>query len=402
MTYQYDPLDDLPAADGTDSTGLPSNPKPETVEIDFPLVSKRSREDLEAFGINIVDDYRDFKKDLLTWLGSYGKNPERAKGLAKSTLQSTHYKLETTFRWLWTDEDCYTTNFTPAHADRFIQLLDRSSGMIDSSVLHTAKAIKRFFKYSNHVRGTKYDWEPKPELSQANGDERDYLRRTAFEPLYQAALEYSSVKSYHNTNMSAEERERIRTYLSQRMSIPKEEVGPEEFKKANSWKVPSLISVTLDTGLRPIEVGRAKVDWVNLQSNELNIPKEESTKNEAHWNCTIKERTAKVLKRWLDERHSYEKYDGRGELWLTKTGTRYSSKSCNYILKRLIEHGDVPIPDHKDITWYSLRHGTATFWANHVGPHHAKEQLRHRSINSTMKYLHSDAETRGKAVEQIW
>ncbi|WP_193494212.1 hypothetical protein [Haloferax gibbonsii] len=177
--------------------------------------------------------------------------------------------------------------------------------MIDSSVLHTAKAIKRFFKYSNHVRGTKYDWEPKPELSQANGDERDYLRRTAFEPLYQAALEYSSVKSYHNTRMTAEERERIKTYLSQRMSIPKDEVGPREFKQANSWKVPSMIAVTLDTGLRPIEVGRATVHWANLQNNELNIPKEESTKNNAHWNCTLKERTATIIERWLEERQTY-------------------------------------------------------------------------------------------------
>jgi integrase len=402
MTYQDDPLDRLPAGGGTDSDSLPAIPDPEAVEIDFPLVSKRSRQDLEAFGINIVEDYRDFKEDVLTWLGTYGKNPESAEGLAATTLQSTHYKLETTFRWLWNVEGSYTTDFTPDHADRFIRLLDQSNGLLDSSVLHNAKVIKRFFKYTNHVRGTDYDWEPEPELSQANGDERDYLRRAAFEPLYQAALEYSSVTSYHNPDLSAEERDRIRKYLSQRMSIPENEVGPEEFKKANSWKVPSMIAVTLDTGLRPIEVGRAKVDWVNLQSNELNIPKEESTKNEAHWNCTIKERTAKVLKRWLDERDSYEKYDGQDELWLTKTGTRYSSKSCNYILKRLIEHGDVPIPDHKHITWYSLRHGTATYWANHVGPHHAKEQLRHRSINSTMKYLHSDAETRGKAVEQIW
>lgn len=83
-----------------------------------------------------------------------------------------------------------------------------------------------------------------------------------------------------------------------------------------------MIAVTLDTGLRPIEVGRAKVSWVNLEDNELNIPEDESTKNEAHWNCAIKSRTAKALKRWLDERGSMDKYEGRDELWLTQNRLR--------------------------------------------------------------------------------
>ncbi|MDR9429987.1 MAG: hypothetical protein RI568_04705 [Natronomonas sp.] len=143
-------------------------------------------------------------------------------------------------------------------------------------------------------------------MSQANGEERDYLHRGAFKQLYSAALEYGSVKSYHS--VTPEERDRIKTYLARLEGVPKEKIGPEEFKEANSWKVPSLIAVTLDTGLRPIEVGRASVDWVNLDSHELNIPKEESTKNEAYWNCTLKNRTVNVLSRWLDERATYEKY----------------------------------------------------------------------------------------------
>lgn len=276
--------------------------------------------------------------------------------------------------------------------------------MIDSTVLHHAKDIKRYFKFSNYARGTDYDWEIDDdiELSQANGDEREYLRRAAFEPLYQAALEHSSVKSYYS--VTPEERDELKRHISQRLQIPKGKVGPDEFEQANSWKYPSMIAVTLDTGLRPIEVGRAKVDWVNLQDNELNVPKEESTKNESHWNCSLKNRTAKVLKRWLSERSAYEKYNDRDELWLTQKGNRYSKDSCTPLLHRIIESGDVPIPDHQkeDLSWYSIRHGVATYWANHVGPHRAKEQLRHESITTTMKYLRSDTETRNSAVEQIW
>ena len=392
-----DPLDNLESGD-VQTTAIP--PAPEEYNFGYPLVSKRSRDDLEKFGLNMVEDYRDFKHELLSWLATYGKNPEKHEELAETTLESTHYKLETVFRWLWRYDSQYTTRFTPEHADKFIRVLDQSDGMIDSTVLHHAKDIQRYFRFSNHVRGTDYEWEVDVELSQSNGDERDYLRRSAFEPLYQAALEHSSVKGYHS--VTPEERSELKAFVAQRLGIPKEKVGPAEFKRANSWKYPSMIAVTLDTGLRPIEVGRAKVSWVNLEDNELNIPKDESTKNEAHWNCAIKRRTAKALKRWLDERASLEKYDGRDELWLTQKSAEYGSKSCNALLQRVIDNGDVPIPEHRDISWYSIRHGVATYWANHVGPHHAKEQLRHKSLNTTMKYLHSDAETRNSAVEQIW
>jgi len=392
-----DPLENL-GNDDSLNTEIP--PAPDNYEFDYPLVSKRSEEDLKEFGLNMIEDYRDFKRELLSWLATYGKNPEKHEGLAETTLESTHYKLETVFRWLWRYEGQYTTRFTPEHANKFIRVLDQSDGMIDSTVLHHAKDIQRFFRFNNYVRGTEYEWEVDIELSQSNGDERDYLRRSAFEPLYQAALDHSSVKGYHS--VTPEERSELKAFVAQRLGIPKEKVGPDEFKQANSWKYPSMISVTLDTGLRPIEVGRAKVSWVNLEDNELNIPKEESTKNEAHWNCAIKKRTAKTLRRWLDERASLEKYDGREELWLTQKSSQYGSKSCNALLHRVIDNGDVPIPEHRDISWYSIRHGVATYWANHVGPHHAKEQLRHKSLNTTMKYLHSDAETRNSAVEQIW
>jgi len=394
-----DPLDSIPS-NVEDDESLP--PGQDHIEFAFPLVSKRTKEDLEDFGVNMLGDYRDFKQEVLTWLANYGKNPKKGEGLADSTLKSTHYKLETVFRWLWDYDQQYSTDLTPAKAERFIHLLNMSDGMIDSSVLHHVKVVKRFFKYHNHTHGTDYEWEPDLDLSQANGEERDYLNRDAFKSLYSAALGYGSVKSYHSSSMTPDERDRIKTYLARREGVPKENIGPEEFKDANSWKIPSLIAVTLDTGLRPIEVGRAKESWVNLESHELNIPKEESTKNEAYWNCTLKNRTVNVLSRWLDERSSYEKYQGRNELWLTKKATKYSSKSCNYLLNRLIEEGNVPIPKNKDVTWYSIRHGVATHWANHVGPHHAKEQLRHKSVTTTMKYLHSDSETRSTAVEQIW
>ena len=197
---------------------------------------------------------------MLTWLANYGKNPEKGEGIAGSTLKSTHYKLETIFRWPWDYNQQYSTDHTPAKAERFIHLLNMSDGMIDSSVLHHIKIVKQFLKYHNYTNGTDYEWEPDRNLSQANGEERDYLNRDAFKSLYSAALGYGSVKSYHSSSMTPDERDCIKTYLARRKGVPKKNIGSEEFKEANSWKIPSLIAVTLDTGLRLIEVGRATVN----------------------------------------------------------------------------------------------------------------------------------------------
>jgi len=97
-----DPLDNLGSGD-TVSAEIP--PAPDDYGFEYPLVSERSKRDLQEFGLNMVDDYRDFKHELLSWLATYGKNPEKHEGLAGSTLESTHYKLETAFRWLWRHED---------------------------------------------------------------------------------------------------------------------------------------------------------------------------------------------------------------------------------------------------------------------------------------------------------
>jgi len=55
MTYQGDPLDSLPS-DVDDDAGI--LPAPEPIEFPFPLVSKRTKEDLEKFGVNVAEDYR--------------------------------------------------------------------------------------------------------------------------------------------------------------------------------------------------------------------------------------------------------------------------------------------------------------------------------------------------------
>lgn len=71
------PLDNLGGGDAM-SGEIP--PAPGDYEFTYPLASQRSEEDLEGFGMNMVDDYRDFKHELLSWLAHYGKHPEKREG----------------------------------------------------------------------------------------------------------------------------------------------------------------------------------------------------------------------------------------------------------------------------------------------------------------------------------
>ncbi|MFD1685771.1 hypothetical protein [Halobellus litoreus] len=141
---------------------------------------------------------------------------------------------------------------------------------------------------------------------------RDYFKKGEFRFLYGAALAHGTVKHYNACE--PDERDELKAHLAQRLEKAKEQVGPEDFQKANSMKMPSIVSVSLDCGPRPVEVGRAKVDWVNFEDNTLDIPREESSKNEDNWKCVLSNKSVRALRTWLDERSSYEVYNGRDEL----------------------------------------------------------------------------------------
>jgi integrase len=229
----------------------------------------------------------------------------------------------------------------------------------------------------------------------------DYFRHQEMSELYQAALDFGSMKSYHSSSMTVEERDRLKMLLAQRLEMPKDQIGPDEFARANSWKFPALIATTIDVGLRPIEVKRSTLEWIDLKDDQLVIPAEESTKNEEPWECVISPRTQRTLKRWLEERKQYEKYDGSASIWLTKYGNPYESKSLNTLLNNLLERTEIQ-PNGRDLSWYAIRRGCATMWANKGDVHDAKEQLRHSELKTTMRYVHSSSNRRKGLAETLW
>lgn len=159
----------------------------------------------------------------------------------------------------------------------------------------------------------------------------------------------------------------------------------DDFQSATGFKYPSLVAVSLDGGLRPIEVARAKVSWVDVPNAVLRIPNEESSKNEENWVVSLQDSTAEFLQQWLPERGLYDKYAGTDRLWLTRHGNPYRSGALKVVMEKLCEIAGIDTED-RSLTWYAIRHSVGTYMTREEGLAAAKAQLRHKRAETTMKY----------------
>lgn len=161
-----------------------------------------------------------------------------------------------------------------------------------------------------------------------------------------------------------------------------------------------MVWTSLDTGLRPIEVERATVQWVDVNNKVLRIPKEDSSKNADNWIVSITDRTAVALDQWLSEREIYEKYNDTDSLWLTRDGNPYSSNTLSYTIKNICEIAEIPA-DRRTISWYVIRHSLGTAMTGERDLKATQVQLRHKSTETTMKYDQVPLEDRRDALNNI-
>jgi site-specific recombinase XerD len=360
----------------------------------IPLIPKPSQRRLNS---RQQLDYQNHRRTLLKWLHTKGKNPDRGKGYSQSSLRNTAYRLDQFYRWVW-DETGYTTNITSNHGNAYLEYL-KETDTSDANKRKILSALKRLFTWKQHTQGIE-PWDP--EVSFSSGDSssqpREYLTKKERTKIREAALEYGSVPGYDNLTPS--ERNQWKTYLAQRLGKSKSEIIPEDWEKANGWKIPSMVWVSLDAGLRPIEVERATVSWVDTQNGMLRIPKEDSSKNRENWYVGLTERTADALRRWLRERENYEIYRETDALWLTREGNPYQSQSLRYLLRRLCEIADIPTTNRK-MSWYAIRHSLGTYMTAERDLKAAQSQLRHKSPQTTMRYDQTPVEDRKEALERI-
>lgn len=356
-----------------------------------PVVSEKVTERLSE---RQLLDFTEYKRGLLRWLVNVGKQPDEAEGYASSTVRNVTYKADQFYCWLWSAEEGYTTTITPKDNDKYMKHLVYSDTEYSTSHKSTVqKSLKRILKYWNYERGTELEWEPEFSFSHDLSAPRDYLTLEERKLIREAALEYGSLPSH--SALSSKERDQWRAYLAQRFEKPK-----EEWSRANGWKIPSLVWTSLDAGLRPIEVERANIQWVDAKNKVLRIPKQESSKNTENWTVSITDRTASALKRWLEERRLHGKYENTDALWLTRDANPYCSSSLRYVLHELCRIAEIPI-ENRQMSWYTIRHSVGTYMTREEDLAAAQAQLRHKSPETTMRYDQAPIEDRRDALNKM-
>lgn len=345
-------------------------------------------------------NYRAHRESLIRWMLVVGKNPSKGKGYAFTTTQKRCHHTDLFYRWVWEQIGQYTTAVTQEHADKYIQhLMFRDIG--DSNRQNVAKSLKMLFRWRAWMFDEDTaDWESPIDFSEGDttSTPRDYLTKPERRLIREAALEYGRVPHY--CSLTPDERAEWKRVLARRYGMPADEVNREVFERANGWKIPSLVWTSLDAGLRPMEVERASTQWVDEENNVLRIPTDDSVKNFDYWRVSVRNDTARALALWQEERALIDKYTDTDELWLTRHRNPYQSTSLADLLRQLCEIANIEYAD-RSMTWYTIRHSVGTYMTREEGLAATKDQLRHHSVKTTMKYDQAPIEDRREALEKI-
>lgn len=367
---------------------------PSDVEIPFAVVPKEAAErlsDKQEF------DYRNHREDFARWLLVFGKQPENIVGYSKATAKRTMYRVGYFERWAWEQAGEYVAYPPHEAADAYMEELAYS----DYSASHKAACqhgLKRYFRW----RASEFDhdeWEPTHTFSTDNSNQpRDYLTVEERHRIRQAALEYGDMPYYQN--YSSDERERMKPHIADRVGKPARSVSREDWNELTSWKFTSLVWVSLDTGLRPVEVKRATTKWVDTDNAALRIPADESSKNRDNWIVSLREDTAKAVGRWIEERAHMPMYDDTDALWLTQKGNRYKPQSLRRLLHRLCDRAGMEY-GNRQMSWYAIRHSVGTYMTREEDLAAAQAQLRHKTPETTMKYDAAPVSDRRDALDRM-
>lgn len=350
-------------------------------------------------------DYNDHRRALIEWLDTRGKDPEKYAGYSEQVVSNYAYRIDKFYRWVWTEYGQYTTQITHEHADEYIEafakdeLRKENGGKYSGSHKRkTANAIEAMFEWRVRERGGE-PWSPDVTFSEGPVNQADPFNKQEQRMLREAALQLDTIPAYND--LSPDERDRWKAHIAQKLGKSKSNVSPDDWDRLNkSWELPSLVLTALDTGMRPVGVERANVDWLQLDDGAIKVPAEEIIKDGANTKMVLREETVNALRRWKEERENYSKYDDSDAVWLNRKGNRYNSDTLNYLLDKLCDEAGISQKNRK-ITWYSIRRTVGTYLIAEGSLAEAQAQLRHKKPTSTMRYAESPPEERRETLNQF-
>ena len=344
-------------------------------------------------------NYREHRTKFLSWLLNVGKDPERAEGYSPHTVYGTAYRTARFDKWRWEEFGGYSMPPTEEEAKAFVEWLAFDYDQSETAKGKLQEGVQRYNRWLQH-RQNADEWEYDYQFDSSGGNHQpqDFLTREERRKIRQAALRRGEIPS--PGDVVGEEREGWLTHIAHLLDKPRDAIDADDWEQVEGWKVPSLVSVNLDAGLRPDEVRRASTRWVDVQNGVLRIPKEESSKNVGNWTVGLKDETVAYLERWLEERDRYDRYEDTDALWLTARGNRYSSNSLRRLLHRLCEDAGIETANRK-MSWYTIRHSVGTYMTKERDLAAAKAQLRHKNPKTTMKYDQVPVEDRKDALNRM-
>lgn len=366
------------------------------------FVKEPIRDELSFRQLQTLEDHY---KEYHEWLRNKGKDPDQNIGYAGDSVSERFHRTTQFHQWVWSCIGEFTTRFTHTHADEFEQALDndeirKRNGQpyAEGSKRKQQQAVENYYLFRTHEYGGK-PWKPNITFSQEEYEQADYFTLEERRRLYEATLTYNDLGRYND--LSPKERDRRKQYLAQRLEKPKSEITPTDFKNCReSWKIPSLVSVALDLGARPVFIRRCRYDWYRPEKGTFKIPKEGSPKNNSYWEPGLSSRSIKTLDRWVPQRETISDYDESPKLWLNRETGEYRSDSLNYLLGNLIDEAEID-QTNRQLTWTSIRRSTATYLTYFHSLEFAREQLRHKSLQSTSRYVEIPVEVRQDALDQL-
>ena len=343
-------------------------------------------------------DYKSQRVKFLSWLLNFGKSPDKGQGYSEYTIYSDAYRTAKFDKWVWIEGNGYRYPPDKGDADEFLEHLAYSDeGEVEKGKLQ--EGIQHLGKWLHHERGRdKWEFDFRFDGSGGNHQPQDFLTQDERRAIRQAALHHGDIPSY--SSLTPAERSGWKRHVANVLGKPYEDVTVDDWEKIDGWKVPSLVWVSLDAGLRPDEVSNVRESWIDTDNAVLRIPKQESSKNVGNWTVSLTERTATAVDRWKDERQLYDRYTNSHLLWLTSHGNPYGSNSLRRLLHKLCDEAGIETAN-RSMSWYTIRHSVGTLMTKERDLAATKSQLRHKAPKTTMKYDQVPVEDRRDALDNM-
>lgn len=360
------------------------NTHTEDNRIEVPKISDTLVKQVDDKRISLQDVYRSFYE----WMRERGMSHHKEDGLAKSTADNYFDRLDQLHRMIISLFEVEDTTITPDHADELLLLLARDtitkSNGEDygrSAKRKFSNTLKKYFEWRYYTDDLEFEWKPRINFSDGSHTQAAEFSYEEIGRLFEAAKSYGTLPSYYDT--SPEKRERINGLVAQRLSKPKEEVVRDDWREADfSSKIWSLISVSYDAGLTPIEIKHAKVSWYKPEQQILKIPTEFASKDRKKEKISLSDESHESMSIWIRERRHLQKYDGTNNIWLNRDGNPYRSSSLCNLIRNLCEEAEIPT-EGRAVRWYSLRHSIGRQMKSDGSLVQTNDQLRHDTLETT-------------------